>query len=202
MKAFIDGLKTGFFLQLAIGPLFFFVIGITLDSGFRCGLFGIIAITLVDFIYIMLSILGVGIILSNSRHKNKVNTISNIVLITFGIVFLYKGLNEITTGVNFLLEMTPLKSFITCFLMTISSPLTIVFWSSIFTSKAFEKQYKKDNLAIFGFGAGIMTFIFLLISISIVVQIGVIIPKYVIQFLNIGVGILIAFYGFKRLIRS
>lgn len=53
---FFDGLIAGLFLQLALGPVFFYIHGIALDSTFGDVLFAVSAVTLVDYLYIILSI--------------------------------------------------------------------------------------------------------------------------------------------------
>jgi threonine/homoserine/homoserine lactone efflux protein len=58
MKIFFDGLSTGFFLQLALGPVFFLILNITLSSNLLNGIFAALGVTLVDFGYISLSLLG------------------------------------------------------------------------------------------------------------------------------------------------
>lgn len=199
MKVLLDGMKTGLFLQLAIGPLFFFILGITLDSGIASGISGIAAVTIVDFIYIILSILGVGVIIERSKNKNIFNIISNGVLIIFGIFFLIKAIRGYIDEQSMSVSFTPVKSFITCFILTISSPMTIIFWTSIFTTKGIENNYSKNSLAFFGLGAGIMTFIFLTTSIFLLSRIGTFIPGFIIQLLNFTVGAVVIIYGIKRL---
>ena len=54
MKQIISGLLTGLFLQLAVGPVFFYIFSITIDSNYRNGLFAVLAVTLADYIYITL----------------------------------------------------------------------------------------------------------------------------------------------------
>ena len=88
LKALKNGLLTGLFLQLALGPVFFFIINLTLQRSILDGLAGALAITIVDYFYITLSILGVDVLLKNKKTKKVFGIISSIVLIIFGGVII------------------------------------------------------------------------------------------------------------------
>jgi len=201
MKPLLNGILTGLFLQLAIGPVFFYILGIAMDSSFLISFFGVLAVTLVDYIYILLSILGIGKLLEKEKIKRIFGIISSLVLLIFGIMLINKALmpsNKIILG-N---EWTIAKAFISCFLLTISSPLTIVFWSSIFASKAIEKNYSKNELSVFGIGAGLATILFLSIVMYIISMIKKTIPVQAITILNILVGAVIIAYGIIRFVKG
>jgi len=83
MKPLVNGLLTGLFLQLAIGPVFFYILGITVDSSFSNSLAAILAVTIVDYIYITLSIIGLGKLLEKEKVKKVFGIIGSIVLILF-----------------------------------------------------------------------------------------------------------------------
>ena len=59
LRVFITGLSTGLVLQLAIGPVFFFVLNISLQRTLVDGLCSVFAVTVVDYFYILLAIVGV-----------------------------------------------------------------------------------------------------------------------------------------------
>lgn len=69
MRVFRNGLLTGLILQLAVGPVFFFIINLTLQKTLLDGIVGVSAVTLVDYFYITLAIVGVGKLLENNRFK-------------------------------------------------------------------------------------------------------------------------------------
>ena len=69
MKIFKNGLMTGLVLQLAIGPVFFFIVNLTLQRTIFDGLAGALAVTLGDYFYITLSILGIGKLLERQQIK-------------------------------------------------------------------------------------------------------------------------------------
>lgn len=197
-----SGLITGLFLQLALGPVFFYVLGITIDSNFTTSFFGILAVTLVDYIYIVLSLVGIGQLLRNKRARTIFGIASSVVLILFGVMFFHKGWFNIDTGSQISsIEWTPVSSFVSCFILTVSSPLTIVFWSSVFSAKAIEKNYNKNQLIVFGFGTGLSTFLFLSITMFILSHLKSAIPVLFVQILNCLVGLVLVLYGVTRTVK-
>jgi threonine/homoserine/homoserine lactone efflux protein len=199
MNVLINGLLTGLFLQLAIGPVFFFISRIALQSNFSNALAGILAVTLVDYIYIALSILGLGKIMENEKAKKISGIIGSVALMIFGTSILIhafavrESANDPTGTI-----ITPLGSFVSCFILTLSSPLTIVFWSSIFTTKVLENGYDKKQVMVFGLGSGASTFIFLATAMFILSLVRSGIPDMVVSWLNVVVGALLVAYGVKR----
>src|SRR3990167_8807943 len=95
MRVFANGLLTGLILQTAIGPVFFFIINLALQRSLYDGLAAVAAVTLVDYFYISLAILGIGKLLEKKKVKKAFGIISSIVLMIFGFVII-KGV----TGEN------------------------------------------------------------------------------------------------------
>ena len=200
MKPLLKGLLTGLFLQLAIGPVFFFILGITINSNYINVLCAITAVTLVDYIYIALSLLGLRKIIEKEKNKLIVGIISSFVLILFSFIILKSVFNSLSINNN-ATQWTPVTSFISCFLLTISSPLTIVFWTGIFSAKAIEYKFTKNQLVFFGIGAGCATFIFMCSTMFILSLFRTSININIIRVLNTIVGLLLLYYAISRLIK-
>lgn len=201
MKVFKNGLATGLVLQLAIGPVFFFIINLALQKSIFDGLAGVLAVTIVDYFYITLAIFGIGKLLENKKVKKVFGIISSIVLIILGI-FIIKGIADSDISTSAITSSTNLlSSFVSVFLLTISSPMTIVFFTSIFTTKALEYNYTKKELLIFGFGTGLATFLFIGTSVILFTLIKGGVPILLIQILNLVVGCLLIGYGGIRLLK-
>ncbi|OGR24448.1 MAG: hypothetical protein A2277_02365 [Desulfobacterales bacterium RIFOXYA12_FULL_46_15] len=203
MTPLLNGLLTGLFLQLALGPVFFYIFGITVDSNYINGLSGILAVTIVDYLYIVLSLIGIGRLLQKDKIKKIFGIVSSVILVLFGLMILYKGLAFINrAGHAGSVAWTPVNSFTSCFILTVSSPLTIVFWTSVFSAKAIEKNYKKQQLVIFGIGTGLSTFLFLSLSMMILSLLKSNIPGLIVQILNCIVGFVLIYYGITRMIKT
>jgi threonine/homoserine/homoserine lactone efflux protein len=199
MKIVKNGLITGLILQLAIGPVFFFIINLTLQRTILDGLIAVLAVTIVDYFYITLAILGIGKLLERKKVKKIFGIISSIVLIIFGGIIIKDVLSfDISTDVA-TISSNLLTSFTSVFFLTISSPMTIVFFTSLFAAKAVEYNYTKQELLIFGLATGSATLIFLGTSVILFSLIGGAIPITVIRILNLTVGILLIGYGTVRL---
>ncbi len=195
-----NGLLTGFIINLAIGPLFFFVINLSLQKTILDGLMGALALTVVSYIYIALATFGVGKLFESKKVKKIFWIISSIVLIIFwGIII--KGaigsvISEATVNTGNILS-----SFTSVFLLAISNPMSIVFFTGLFSAKAIEYNYTKKELYSFGFGVGLATFIFTSWAVIVFWLLKGTIPTIVMQILNIAVGTLIVGYGIIRLVK-
>lgn len=199
MKIFKNGLFTGLALQLAIGPVFFYIVNLTLQKTTLDGFVAVIGVTLADYVYITLAILGIGELLKKEKVKKIFGIISSIVLIIFG-AFLIKNILGISISENANLNSISLfSSFISTFILTISSPLTIVLFTSLFAAKVIEYNYTKRELFIFGFSTGLATFIFMSSSVILFSLIKGSIPLILIQIMNLIVGCLLIGYGGIRL---
>jgi len=203
VKEFKNGLLTGLTLQLAIGPVFFFIINLALQKTIFDGFAGVLGVTLVDYLYITLAIFGIGKVLGKKRVKKVFGIISSSILAIFGILIL-KGAIESVGATKELVDTTSnlFASFISVFIITISSPMTIIFFTSLFTAKAIEYNYKRKQLYLFGLGTGLATFIFMGSSVLLFSTIKGEIPILLIQVLNGLVGCLLIIYGTIRLSKA
>jgi len=156
MKSFRNGLVTGLTLQFAIGPVFFFIMNLTLQKTILDGLVGVVAVTLVDYFYIALAILGISKLFENKRFKKVFGAISSMVLVIFGL-FIIEGVARVSTvDVAITTASTnTLSSFVSLLFLTISNPMTIIFFTSLFAAKAVEYNYTKKDLVFFGVGTGL-----------------------------------------------
>ena len=201
MKEFKNGLLTGLTLQLAIGPVFFFIINLALQKTILDGFAGVLGVTLVDYFYIALAIFGIGKLLKNKRFKKIFGAVSSIVLVIFGFLIIKSILGSEVIRSNSISSTNLLQSFSSVFLLTISSPMTIVFFTSLFTAKAVEYNYTKKELYLFGLGTGFATLLFMGSSVIVFSLIKGAVPIVLIQILNSIVGCLLIGYGIIRLTR-
>ena len=197
MRVFANGLLTGLILQTAIGPVFFFIINLALQRSLYDGLVAVAAVTLVDYFYISLAILGIGKLLEKKKIKKAFGIVSSVVLVIFGLVII-KG---VTGNINTTLEIQTtslLASFSATFFLTISSPMTIVWYTGLFSAKAIEYNYTKRELLIFGLSVGLATLLFMGTSVILFSLVKKTVPIELIQTLNIIVGSLLILYGAVR----
>ena len=199
---FLNGFLTGLLLQVAIGPVFFFILNIALQRTVVDGLFAVTAVTLVDYLFIALAVLGVGTLLEKPRIKFVLGLVSSAVLVLFGIAMILKaGQAGMADRPPAILESNYLNSFMAAFVLTVSSPLTIVFWTGLFAAKAIEKGYQKEELVCFGIAAGFATCLFLGGSVALFSMVRTSIPYALLSISNMAVGALLIAYGVVRALK-
>ena len=201
-KIFMKGLSTGLVLQVAIGPVFFFLANIALQKSLVDGLAAVLAVTIVDYLYILLAIAGIGKLLEREKVKKILGYISSIVLIVFGIYMAINALDNVNI-VNMTISHSSnlINSFISAFILTISSPLTILFWTSIFAARSVEYSLTKQELIVFGLSAGFATPLFLGFSIIFITILKSSISPLIVQIANMLVSLILIGYGIMRIIK-
>ncbi|NLC88339.1 MAG: LysE family transporter [Clostridiaceae bacterium] len=201
MRKYFDGLKFGLLLQLAIGPMCLMVFNTAKNTGFLTSMILVLAIALVDTIYITLANFGVSRILKDKKITKILKIIGGLILIIFGLNIILNSFDiNIIPAIN--LKPNSTNIFIQGLILTLSNPMTIVFWGSILTTKIIEDNLKKHELIFFSIGLVSSTLLFL----STIALFGTIltnfIPDSISKILNIIVGILIIFFGIKLFIKK
>ena len=160
MKKYFNGLKFGMMLQLAIGPMCLMVFNTAKNTGFLVALSLVLAIALVDAMYIILAGLGASKVLDNNKVKNVIKYVGAIILMIFGLNIILNVFDiNIIPGLN--LSPNTSSIFIQGLILTLSNPITIIFWGSVLTTKIIEENFTKKELVVFSIGLISATLIFL-----------------------------------------
>lgn len=197
------GFKFGMLLQLAVGPMCLMVFNTSTTYGFLMGLSLVLAISLIDGIYIILSGLGIAAIINKENVKSAIKILGCIVLVLFGI-------NTITGAFDFTLlpnlklfsNITNQNFFIQGLLLTASNPLTIIFWGGVFSTQVSENNFNKKQLILFGCGCILSTLSFLTIVSFCGNMLSRFLPQIIIQILNVMVGAILIYFGVKLLLKK
>ena len=201
MKNYFKGLKLGLLLQFAIGPMCLLVFNTAQNSGFFIALSLVFAIALVDAFYILLANFGASKLLVNKKVENIIKIISSIILILFGLNIILNVFRiNIMPGLNLNLDYS--STFIQGVILTLSNPITIIFWGSVLTKNIIEEKFKKKELTIFSVGLISATLIFLTIVAILGIILSNFIPNILSKILNLCVGLLIIRFAFKLLINK
>lgn len=199
----LKGLRFGMLLQFAIGPMCLMVFNASTTYGFINGLCLVFAIALIDALYIALSCLGVASMINKEKVKVAVKLIGCLVLVLF-------GLNAISGvfDLSFLPIITGLSSassknlFVQGLLLTASNPLTIIFWSGVFSTQIIENKWNRKQLFLFAVGCVMATIIFLT-GIAILGSIlSDFLPQVIVKCLNVAVGVFLIFFGIRLLCKK
>ena len=198
-----NGFKFGMILQLAVGPMCLMVFNTSTTYGFLVGLSLVLAISLIDGLYITLSGLGIAVIINKEKIKSTIKILGCIVLVLFGT-------NTITGAFGFTLlpdlklfsNVTNQNIFIQGLLLTASNPLTIIFWGGVFSTQVAEYNFSKKQLIFFGFGCILSTLVFLTIVSFCGSVLSGFLPQIIIKILNVTVGTILICFGIKLLLKK
>jgi len=196
----MKGLRFGMLLQFAIGPMCLMVFNASITHGFLLALHLVLAITLVDATYIALSCVGVAAVINRARIKTMIKLVGCVVLILFGVNTI-SNVFELSLLPNIALFSTGSSQnlFVQGLLLTASNPLTIVFWSSMFSTQMIENKWDKTHLFLFGVGCVMATVIFLTIVAFLGITVTSFLPRAITQILNAIVGVVLIFLGIDLL---
>ncbi len=199
----LKGIKFGMLLQLAVGPMCVMVFQTSATYGLLISLSLVLAIAIVDAIYIALSGLGIAAILNNNRVKYIIKIFGCIVLVLFGANTIAGAFHlTLLPSITLFSNISGRSIFVQGLLLTASNPLTIIFWSGVFSTQIIEHNYNTRQLFFFGFGCVLSTLCFL----SLIAILGTVISGFlsqnVIEFLNICVGIILIYFGIRLLLKK
>lgn len=195
------GLCFGMLLQLAVGPVCLFVLNTSARYGFVKTLSLIAAVSLADALYIALSCLGVAALVNRPEVKAAVRVIGCAVLILFGLDMLLGAFGvSLLPGFRLFSASSAGSVFVKGLVLTLSNPLTILFWSGMLSAKVMENKWGKKQIALFASGCVLATVVFLSVVAALGGLLGGVLPNPVIAVLNAAVGLVLMYFG-VRLIR-
>lgn len=201
MKKYLEGLKFGLLLQFAVGPMCLMVFNTAQNAGFLAALSLVLAIALVDAFYILLASLGASKLLGKEKVEKIVKITGAIVLMIFGLNIVSNVFDiNMIPGLN--LNPNSKNAFIQGLILTLSNPITIVFWGSVLTTKIVEEKFKKKELNVFSIGLVSATLLFLTMVAILGMILSNFIPNVISKILNIAVGLIIIIFGIKLLVKK
>jgi len=203
------GFRFGMILQFAVGPVCLFIFQQSVYNGLLPALAGVAAVTLVDGLFIILSLLGLSLLVQ--KHTRFLNLAGALVLAAFGLKTIIEAaclllnpdtVNQVAAHIPDAAAPTVTlgAGFLSAFVLTASNPLTIVFWAGVFSGKMSELT-RSQQLG-FGLGAILSTMTFLGI-ISVAGQLtSQFLPRFIILLLNLGVGIIICGFAVAMILKK
>ncbi len=197
------GFRFGMLLQLAVGPMCLLVFTTATSQGFFIGLTLVLAIALTDAFYIALSGIGVAAVIGKKQVKTAVKLFGGAVLIIFGLnTFLSVFDLSILPAIKMFQSVSGKNIFLQGLLLTASNPLTIIFWSGVFSSQVIENHFTKKQLCFFGLGCVLSTLFFLTVIALLGSLLSGFLPYSLVDILNGAVGLALIFFGIKLLLKK
>lgn len=199
----VKGFRFGMLLQLAIGPMCLMVFNTSASKGFSSGFAIVAAITLIDALYIALSGCGITVLLKRKKTNKSIKLLGCMILLLYGIQTILNVFNaSILPEVKLFENIKSGNLFLQGLIITASNPLTIVFWSGVFSSQVAEYNIKKLQLFLFAEGCVLSTLVFLTVIAVLGQAAGAFLPDRIIQGLNILVGLFLIYYGFRLVLKK
>lgn len=195
----IKGFRFGLLLQIAIGPVCLYILKTAIQSGILAAEAGVLAATLVDAVFVILAILGLGAVLEKPGIKTFLKYFGTLMLLYFGAGILLDGfsIHIIPSLNNTETALKTSNAFITSMILTASNPLTIVFWTGVFATKIAGEGYGKKEMLLFGTGAVLTTLVFLGLMALVAGWLHVFVPEMLIKILNGIVGLVLIGFGIR-----
>ena len=196
------GFRFGMLLQFAVGPMCILVFNTSATHGLLGGLSLVLAITLIDLLFITLSCLGMGALMKKDSIKNGLKLFGSFILILFGLNMIAVALHyRILPDISLFSDSGEKNIFIQGLLLTASNPLTIIFWSGVFSTQIIEHSYSKKQLSCFALGCVLSTLIFLTMVSILGTIVSGFLSEAVMGIFNILVGCVIIYFGIKLLLK-
>ncbi len=188
-------------LQLAVGPICLLVLNTSAGQGFIQTLPLVLAVTLADALYLALSCIGVAAIVGKPRVKAAIRIIGCAVLVLFGADLLLGAFGiTLLPGIRLFSVSSGESLFLMGLLLTLSNPLTILFWSGMLTAKVLENKWDRGQLSLFAAGCVLATVVFLTAVAFIGSLVGGFLPGDVMKALNALVGVVLMYFGVRLVV--
>ena len=194
----VKGFRFGMLLQFAVGPVALFIFQTALLSGFLTASTGVIGAALVDAIFIVAAVIGIGAIIQKEKAAFVTKIFGALILTAFGISTVL-GVFDLSfiPGLNLAQGVEAGSVFQRAVLITAANPLTIIFWAGVFSARLAEGDMTGSETYVFGFGAVLATLFFLTLIVIIGTTTGRFLPAALIQVMNAAVGLLLIYFGVK-----
>ncbi|MFK7808248.1 MAG: LysE family translocator [Saprospiraceae bacterium] len=146
MPPFISGLLFGLTLTILLGPIFFALVQVGLERGFKAGFMMVMGIWLSDLLFVLSVYLGVSSIVAVTEivgFKLWTGIAGGVILILIGVLTLVRKPTDLTKSAlpKKKLRASYFVLFIKGFLINTVNPFTFFFWISVMTAVVLEREY-------------------------------------------------------------
>ncbi|WP_410513482.1 LysE family transporter [Paenibacillus sp. BR2-3] len=199
----IKGFKFGILLQFAVGPVCIFIFQAASLQGFAAAEAGALGVTLIDGLYILAAILGMTSMVKKMNIKKGLKIFSAATLFIFGLNMII-GLfdRSLLPSLNIADSSGNNSPFVYALILTASSPLTILFWAGVFSTKIDEEHIQRKHIYLYGLGALMSTLLFLTLIAFIGSLTQAFITPFITQALNLAVGLIFIYFAIKMILKK
>lgn len=152
---------TGLLLQLASGPVFFFIVSVTVQKSLWHGLAGVLVATLVHFFCIAILIIGFGGFIDGIK-KSKYLEYPRVIFLAFIAFIFFQTMFFLLAPLNLdVSELQIFSAFLNAFAIAAFNPMTIINYTALIAVKSRELKKSKKDLIIWGSAVGLATLFFM-----------------------------------------
>jgi threonine/homoserine/homoserine lactone efflux protein len=201
MDIVLKGVLSGIVLALMVGPVFFTIIQTSIERGFDSGVLVAVGVSLSDTLYIVIAYLGLSQIIHNERFKIYLTYGGGIMLIAFGIYYLFiktKKLQEVDPAQ--VKARNPLRYVAKGFIINGLTPMMLIFWIGTMSLATTDLGYHTPKQIILFFG-GIVCTVFTtdILKAKLADQLRHLMTARFIHILNIILGLILIGFGCRLL---
>ncbi|MGD8472803.1 MAG: LysE family transporter [Anaerolineae bacterium] len=153
MSDFVQGVGFGLVLQISVGPVCIAVLHKGIDQGFRHAFAMSWGAALVDALYIAFSVVSVSALLQFQSARIIIGLGGAVLLLIFGLRYLRIPAGDNRTQHR---SESPLRSFAFGVVLTLTNPLTILFWAGVLGAMMSTHTFGRP-WGVFYFATGCVT---------------------------------------------
>jgi threonine/homoserine/homoserine lactone efflux protein len=196
-ESVFEGIKLGLLLSMMIGPVFFALLTTSMDQGFKQAAILAFGVLMSDVVYVILTYFGVHFLSQFPLIEKSLGYLGGMILIGFGLSYIRKKesnaqekeTNPISSG----------KSFLKGFGINGINPFVFLFWISIASMVTVKESWEASQISLFYAELLLTVFGIDLTKGFLAAKLAHLVTPKVRRFLNIGVGLLICYFGIKML---
>lgn len=152
MEQYIQGLIAGFALSFLMGPLFFMLLRIGIEHGFRPTMIYCSGVWVSDFFYILATYFGVSYVTALTEidgFKVYLGVFGGGLLVAFGIASMIVKPLSIDTENLVLTKTSPFGLFAKGFAINTFNPFTVFFWLILSSKLSIDKGLTYTDASLF-----------------------------------------------------
>lgn len=196
MTPFLNGLLFGLIFIFSLGPAFFSLVQTSIQKGFSRAILLAIGISLSDFTFVILTLMGITTWLQSDRFKIWVSVVGAIILISYGIYSWFKKPKIYANNLDDKQDKN-IKYLIKGFLLNGFNPFILVFWMGIIGVVTVNFDYDATQQSYFFSGVLITIFTTDLIKAFVANRLRSVVTTNTILIMNRSVGVILILFGLQ-----
>jgi len=193
---FRRGFKLGMILQLLVGPISLLVFQTAGTGGLPMALVVVLAVAIVDAAFLAIAGAGAVHFLKKEKVQRIFKFISCMVLVLFGINTILGAFDiNVLPEIRMFSQISTGNYFLKGLLLSLSNPMSILFWNSIMTAEASRQKMTGHYVIRFGAGCVFSTVVFLSALAVAGSLVNRLLPEIVMSVLDVLIGLAMIVYG-------